>query len=240
MTDPIETLGRLVDANRAAGRNQMFVLTYPGGPAPELVGHPGWQQGSEAPTTAEVDDMADRGWVQIVDIEGKRRHFALTDTGRNAWAGHLLRIAPATGHRVSLDWGSAGPVLRDVLEVYQNAGAPAKGVDVVAIAASSDDPSSTEVHVRELAHAGFLEVTFESAAGPRLVRPSPTALQMLAGRPADTAEDTLQGLVRALDTEIEHTSDPDRRSTLKRVRSGLLGAARDVALAYLEKKVMGL
>jgi hypothetical protein len=43
----------------------------------------------------------------------------------------------------------------------------------------------------------------------------------------------------ALDDAIAATPDETERLKLVRVRDGLLGAAKDVALAYLEKKVGG-
>jgi hypothetical protein len=238
LSDLIEILGRLVEANRAVGRSETFVLAYTAS-GPEIIGHGGWREDAQTPSDAEVDDLAEQGWVRITDIQGKGRKFAVTAAGREAWDEHLRLVAPATSTRVVLDWAGARPVLRQIFEAYQDAGAPEKGVDALAIAERSDERLATEARIRELVRSGLLDVVFGSAAGPRLVRPSPTALQMLAGWPSGPAQDALDGLVQALDSEIEHTGDEDKRSALERVRSGLIGAARDVALAYFEKKVMG-
>jgi hypothetical protein len=62
---------------------------------------------------------------------------------------------------------------------------------------------------------------------------------MFAGWPSSSAEDTLSTLVAALNTEITETADPDRRTTLQRVRDGLLGAAQDIALKVIEQKIEG-
>ena len=69
MSHLIETLGRLVKAERAAGRGETFVLTYTGPVDREIIGHPGWHQGCDAPTNVEVDELADHGWVRITDSE---------------------------------------------------------------------------------------------------------------------------------------------------------------------------
>ncbi len=71
MSHLIETLGRLVKAERAAGRGETFVLTYTGPVDREIIGHPGWHQGCDAPTNVEVDELADHGWVRITDSRGK-------------------------------------------------------------------------------------------------------------------------------------------------------------------------
>jgi hypothetical protein len=47
-------------------------------------------------------------------------------------------------------------------------------------------------------------------------------------------------LTRDLDTAIEQTPDEERRSKLLTLRDGLVGAGRDIALAYFEKKVIGI
>ncbi len=240
-TDLVEILGRLVEADRAAGRSETFVLVYTGGGGRELIGHPGWEEGSEAPSDIEVDELADHRWVRITDIDRKGRHFAVTATGREAWDEHLEVLRPELATtRVRLEWSSARPVLRHIFDAYQDRGAPRRGVDVIAIADDFGERATFDVYVRELARTGYLDVMTGTAAKPRLVKPSPTALQMLAGWPSGAAEDALEGLAHAIDSEIEHTVDPERRSRLESVRSGLVGAARDVALAYFEKKVMGL
>lgn len=240
MIDLIEILGRLVEADRVSGRQDTFVLIYAGG-AWEIIGHPGWAEDAKAPSNVEVDELADQGWVRVEQIDGKGRHFAVSSAGRAAWDEHVeLLRSEADTSRVTLDWSSARPVLRHIFDAYQDRGAPKRGVDVLEIAQELGERAPVEAYVRELARAGYLDVITGNAAKPRRVRPSPTTLRMLAGWPSSAAEDALGGLIHALDSEIEHTSDPDQRSRLERVRSGLLGAARDVAIAYFEKKVVGL
>ena len=73
----------------------------------------------------------------------------------------------------------------------------------------------------------------------RFVRPGTRTLEIFAGWPSTTAEDTLPRLVEALTAEIDQTSDEDQRTKLVRVRDGLLGAAQDIALKALEKKIEG-
>ncbi len=60
---------------------------------------------------------------------------------------------------------------------------------------------------------------------------------MFAGWPVSAAQDVLDDLTAALDTEIDLTSDTDKRSRLIAVRDGLLGAARDIAIAWAERKI---
>jgi hypothetical protein len=58
--------------------------------------------------------------------------------------------------------------------------------------------------------------------------------------PGAAAEDALNELVTVIDAEIDENSDENKRSKLASSRDLLLGAGRDVALAYFEKKIMGL
>lgn len=60
---------------------------------------------------------------------------------------------------------------------------------------------------------------------------------MLDGWPAGVAQESLNELVAAVDSEIDRTTDPEKQSKLRAVRDGLVGAARDIAIAYIEKKV---
>ena len=110
------------------------------------------------------------------------------------------------------------------------------GVD--ARMATDEDARTQEIAIaRELVRAEFLEVAWESAACGLYVRPTPATLQRLAGWPVDGAQEVLSGLVEALSAEIDRTPDAARRSILVQVRDGLVGAARDIALAYIEKKI---
>jgi len=58
----------------------------------------------------------------------------------------------------------------------------------------------------------------------------------MARWPETGPEAALDGLVEALNTAIASTDDKSKKSKLTRIQDGLLGAGRDVALAYFEKK----
>jgi hypothetical protein len=49
----------------------------------------------------------------------------------------------------------------------------------------------------------------------------------------------LSTLIAALNAEITETTDPETRTTLQRVRDGLLGAAQNIALKVIEQKIEG-
>jgi hypothetical protein len=91
--------------------------------------------------------------------------------------------------------------------------------------------------VRELVRGEYLDVTAASSAGPRAVRPARKTIEMLGSWPASTAQETLSELVAAIDTELNRTSDPVKKSTLRAVRDGLTGAAQQIAITYIEKKI---
>ena len=242
MSQVIEILGELVAADEAAGEPHVFVLVYTMSDHAEFVGHPGWPDDAPVPSSLVVDDLADRGWVRISESEGMRRTFGVTEAGRAAHASWSARRAVAPTEGVDLGWTRVRSVLHEVYEVYIRSGAPETGIETDTLIEGAEDSAGTAAAIRELVRAGFLEPVFglQSAHAPRLVRPTTLALQVEAGWPADAAQAALSGLVAAIDEELNHTTDLERRSRLMRVRDGLLGAARDVALAYFEKKVVGL
>jgi hypothetical protein len=93
--------------------------------------------------------------------------------------------------------------------------------------------------VRELVRGGYLDAVNEIDQSdiPVTVRPSLIALRIMGRWPVTAPEAALGGLVEALNTAIVSTDDESQKSKLTRIRDGLLGAGRDVALAYFEKKV---
>jgi hypothetical protein len=231
-----DLLGTLVAADEAAGRAQTFVITWTGPNEPAFVGVSGLADDAPVPTDVQVDNMTEFGWVRVTHAAGKARHFALRAEGQRAWRNRVAEI----GHvpvPVSLDWTIARPLLRQIFEAYSDVGAPEMGVNMLPQLEDSGQGPETRALLFELARAGYLEVTWESADGPRMVRPAIPALQMFAGWPVSAAQDVLDELTEALDTEIDRTSDSDKRSKLIAVRDGLLGAARDIAIAWAEKKI---
>jgi hypothetical protein len=114
------------------------------------------------------------------------------------------------------------------------------GVDISGLVGVEADDDAIQAVVRALVDAGYLAVHFESAAGIQMVSPTPKTLELEAGWPSSSAQAAVDELVVALDAEISATPDPERRSKLLSVRDGLVGAARDVAIAWAEKKMLGL
>jgi hypothetical protein len=216
-----------------------FVLVEtPDGPA--IVGHPGWGEERVAPSPGELDELRRRGWLHVIESDAERITFGLTPLGRRAARAYARRLATAGQSAVSLDWPAVTPVLDCVYEMYTEDGAPEYGVPSEEVLREVDGHEAGRAALRELVRAGYLEETSTPdrlAELPRTVRPTPLTLQLLAGWPVSSAEAVLDQLVAALDQAIESTSDPEQRSRLVKVRDGLLGAARDVALAYFEKKV---
>lgn len=230
-----ELLGRLVAADNVAEEPRTFTLIYPSG-GREIIGHSGWPQGQPTPSELQVDELESFGWVRVTSADGKGRQFSVTGTGRRAWGEHVAQRSHVPS-RVKLDWPAARPLLEQIYDQYQEEGAPARGVDTLPMTSDKETGQRVAAIVRELARSGFLEVVWASADGPRMVRPSPVTLQMLGGWPVDGAQEALTGLVDALTAEIDRTPDPERRSVLMQVRDGLVGAARDIAIAYIEKKI---
>lgn len=231
-----DLLGTLVAADEAAGRAQTFVITWTGPNTPAFVGVSGLADDAPVPTDVQVDNMAERGWVRVTHADRKVRHFALRAEGQRAWRQRIAKISHVPVP-VSLDWAVARPLLKEIFEAYSDAGAPDMGVDMLPRLEDPVDGRETRALLLGLARAGYLEVTWESADGPRMVRPGIPVLQMFAGWPVTAAQDVLNDLTTALDTEIDRTSDSDKRSKLIAVRDGLLGAARDIAIAWAEKKI---
>jgi hypothetical protein len=240
MRDPREILCGLVAADEAAGEAQLFVLTYTA-QGPVILGHPGWPGDERPPSSVEVDDLAERGWVRIDTVNGKGRSFAITGAGREVATARARQRSAAAVSAVALDWSAVNPVLEIFYEAYVEAGAPEHGIESETVLRRTADPAGARAALRELVRGGYLDelADAEGVDIPLVVRPTTLALQLLAGWPGSSPEAALDELVVALDQAIASSADEDRRSKLVRVRDGLLGAARDVALVYFEKKVAG-
>jgi hypothetical protein len=229
----------LVEADEAAGEPDIFVLYYPGGgERPSIIGHGGWPEDAPPPSSVEVDEMEDRGWVRVTKRDGQGRHFAVTREGRSACKQHAEQLAPRSGSRVDLSWSAALPVLHLLYEEYVGHSAPEAGIKTLVLVDSADDPASMKAAIRELARDGYLEIVFGGQGDvPVSVRPTPKALQLEAGWPGSSAEAAIGDLVEALNSQIASTADTEEKSALVKVRDGLLGAARDFVVAYLAKKM---
>lgn len=191
----------------------------------------------QAPSDVQVDELDARGWVRVASCDGKGRIFAVTSTGRQAWREHVAERDRPPGDRVELDWPAARDLLERIYDKYRDEGAPPPGVRILSFV---EDPASgrqAAALVRALARDDYLEIAWEGPWGPGLVIPLPKTVRMLDGWPADAAHDSLNELVAALNSEIDRTTDPDKQSKLRAVREGLVGAARDIAIGYIEKKV---
>jgi hypothetical protein len=205
-----------------------------------VAGCSGWPDGVELPSGNQLDDMDHLGWIRITGYVGDLgRKFAVTTEGRDEWARQLSRQAHVPGH-VDLSWDSAKPVLREVYERYQEAGAPEAGIDLSFLLIDEDTARQNLAIIRELFRDGQLEEAEFATDQSTAARPTPKAMQILGGWPSGAAEDALNELVRVVDDEIEGTTDQAKRSKLIAVRDGIASAGRDVVLAYFEKKVMGL
>jgi hypothetical protein len=240
MRDERDLLAALVAADQAADEAELFVLTYTGN-GPVIIGHPGWPEDAAPPSSVEVDRLAERGWVSIERADGKGRAFAVTIHGREAASAYARQRSAAGGSAVVLDWSVVNPVLEAFYHAYTQAGAPEHGVESEPVLRTLDDPAAARASMRELVRGGYLEeVTgVDQSDIPGAVRPTPATLQLLARWPGSNSEAALAELVSALDQAIESTPAGEKRSTLVRVRDGLIGAARDIALSYLERKVGG-
>jgi hypothetical protein len=227
----------LVKADEAAGEPEMFVLYYTQG-SRIIIGHPGWPQEQNAPSDVQVDELEDQGWVRVNERDGKSRNFAVTSAGREEAAKHAAHTSLQGSLAVDLAWPGASKVLKAVFDAYVAAGAPEHGVPTSGVVQAADDQSSTGAALRELVRGAYLETTIDAdqVDVPLAVRPTTLTLQYFAGWPG-SSQTALDELVTALDKEIERTTDETKRTALTRVRDGLLGAARDVALAYLEKRL---
>lgn len=239
MLSDIDVLGLLVQADESVDDRQPWQL-YPTGSGTVWVGCTGWPDGLELPSGNQLDDMDRLGWIQITGYVGDRgRKFAVTTDGREEWARQLARQAHVPG-RVDVGWDAGKPVLREIYERYQEAGAPEAGVDVSFLLVNEDAARQNAAIIRELFRDDQLEEPEFATDQSTTARPTPKAMQILGGWPSGAAEDALNELVRAVDSEIEATTDQAKRSKLIAVRDGIASAGRDVVLAYFEKKVMGL
>jgi hypothetical protein len=235
--DALEALKLLVEADRRANQPSQFVLTYTGGPFNAvIVGHPGWPQEQTPPGAVLLDELADRDWVVVTSRDGKQRHFRLAQKGRDEWAAHE-RAAQPPAAAVDLDWSEARVLLHDLYDMWLVNGAADEGIYLDSFYAEAVDLKQTEALVRELCRDGYLDVTFNSADGPRGVRPSSKTLKLEAGWPAGTGEAAIADLVQALDREISQTPEQSKkRSVLLAMRDGVIGLGGDFFLAYVEKK----
>jgi hypothetical protein len=239
MLDDIEVLGLLVTADEVAGDPQTYVLTYTGAEGRVFVGVVGWPDDVEVPSEHQVDDLGHHGWVRISQERGRTRTFAVTSGGRRAWATHVAQ-QPQPGRSsqpIRLDWASARQLLETLHETFLENGGDGLGVDTLPLTQDADGGRQTAALLNALIRDDYLDVTMETAAGPRVVRPSAKAVRLLEGWPAGPAEAALTELVRELDDEIDRTSDEGKRSKLVALRDGLVGVGRDIAVAFIEKQI---
>lgn len=231
-------LATIVAAEDASGEREPFRLWYGSG-GPVILAPPKWPDDEPVPSSVEVDDLEERGWVRVYPSEGSGRGFASTVRGQEVAQAYARERAAAEASAVSLDWPSVNPVLERFLEAYESQGAPEHGVECQVVLNALDDPAGSRALVRELVRGGYLDAVNEIDQSdiPVTVRPSSVALRVMARWPETGPEAALDGLVEALNITIASTDDDAKRSKLTHIRDGLLGAGRDVALAYFEKKV---
>lgn len=236
--DPRDLLATIVAAEGASDERGPFVLYYGAG-GPVIIAPPKWPDDETVPSSVDVDDLEERGWVRVYPSEGRGRRFASTVRGQEVARAYARECAAAQVSAVSLDWPSVNPVLERFLEAYESQGAPEYGVECQAVLNALDDPAGSRALVRELVRGDYLEAVNEIDQSdiPVTVRPSLVALRIMARWPETGPEAALDGLVEALNTAIASTDDEAKKSKLTRIRDGLLGAGRDVALAYFEKRV---
>jgi len=237
--EDIEMLGLLVQADEEAGDPQTWVMTYTG-EGRVLVGVQGWPDDVEPLSEHEIDDLTDRGWVRISKSAGKARTYAVTGDGRRAWREWVAHHQHVPG-QVNLGWPAARQLLERLHQMYVEAGSPEIGISVLELTQNPETGQQAQAAIRTLFRNEYLEEGFASSDQLVLVRTdTPKTLQLLEGWPSGPAQDALDELVRDLDTAIEQTPDEERRSKLLTLRDGLVGAGRDIALAYFEKKVIGI
>jgi hypothetical protein len=236
--DSRDLIAELVAADEAAGEAQTFQV-YQAGGGRKIVGHPGWPNETTPPSQIEVDELEERGWVRIERTDGMSRIFAITVAGRDAGRARSRALAAGASSAVVLDWRAVTPVLDALWEAYTANGAPEYGVATATVLRTFEDSAGAGAAVRELVRGGYLETVADSDQSdiPQAVRPLPLTFQLLAGWPGGTAEAALDELVAALDKAIEGTEPGEEQSKLIRVRDGLLSAARDIALTWLERKM---
>lgn len=235
--DPRDLLATIVAAEETAEEREPFVLYYSAG-GPVIIAPPKWPDDEPVPSSVEVDDLEERGWARVYPSEGSGRAFASTVRGQEVARAYARERAATEASVVNLDWPSVNPVLERFLEAYESQGAPEHGVECQAVLNGLDDPAGSRALLRELVRGGYLDAVNEIDQSdiPVTVRPSLVALRIMARWPETEPEAALDGLVEDLNTAIASTDDEGKKSKLTRIRDGLLGAGRDVALAYFEKK----
>jgi hypothetical protein len=235
----IELLGLLVEADEVAGDDQTWVL-YPRGDGSGIfIGVNGWPKDVEALSQHQIDDLEDEGWVRVLKRDGNARTFAARGAGRRAWAEHVARRSHPPS-RVEVDWDRARPLLEQVYETYLDAGAPEEGIDALRVTQLHEDLRQAQALIRELIRDDWLVEGLVELDQADFVRPSPKAIRTFGGWPGGSAQDALNEFVEDLDQAIDSSPHDEKRTKLIAIRDGLLSAGRDVALAYFEKKVVGV
>ena len=126
--DPRDLLATIVAAEEVSDNREPFVLYYSAG-GPVIIAPPKWPDDEPVPSSVEVDDLAERGWVRLYPSEGSGQAFASTARGQEVARAYARERAAAQASAVSLDWPSVNPVLERFLEAYESQGAPEHGVD---------------------------------------------------------------------------------------------------------------
>jgi hypothetical protein len=234
--EDIEILGLFVTADEVAAEPQTFVMTYVAFKKRAWAGVVGWPEGVEVPSEHKMDDLSQRGWLRTLSRQGKTRQVAVAPAGRQAWATHVAQLN-RDPTAVDLSWSASRVTLQRAYDLYRHQGAPTMGAWIAPLTQDPTSGHEAEAHVGELVRSGYLEVGRNSAAGPTHVRPTVLTHQMLGGWPAGSAQAALDEFVHDIDVAIERAPDETKRSKLVALRDLLAGAGREIALAWVEKKI---
>jgi hypothetical protein len=135
--------------DRYAGRwGDAFVkVTNADGLKPPLLG----DARNDRPTSSQIDDLTDRGFVRSVPSTsgGVERKFVITDAGRRA---ARAAQAPSGPDAVDLRWPSVARRLGAFVDAYELASSPERGI-------SAPENRAAAPHFRELVRTGYIEET---------------------------------------------------------------------------------
>jgi hypothetical protein len=226
--------------------------------AGQLLSHSGFElRGEREPRECnrqDIEDLHAQGLIRLKKEPRKIRNpggaartyweewfFDVTEAGfekvdLDQRAAAEAERGPDEGASGSYDWVTeALPVLQAVYDASKSAdadlGVSHKRINE-ALGRQSDDPQTEKV-VSMLVQGDYLERTAFEAMGSRFCQITEKGLQITAGWPSGAPDAAYTRLLALIDERVEEAASDEERSKWERLRDGVVGVGRDVAVEVL-------
>jgi hypothetical protein len=223
-----------------------------------LLLHSGFELlGETEPRTCNREDLEDLHAQGLIRLKKEKRsvqargrlprtyweewHFDVTDAGfekvelEQRAAAESERIGQ-DGASVSYDWKTEGlPVLQAVSTASESAdvdlGVSAKTINEL-LGRQPDDPRTDRI-LTMLVRGDYVGQTIRAMGSSGFFQVTEKGLQVTAGWPSGAPEATYTRLLELIDERLDEAVSEEERSRWQRLRDGVVGVGRDVAVDVL-------